>query len=48
MSDKATQYRNERNRAKLRADGGFLSLLVWAAVAATGSGILLSILMSIK
>lgn len=41
-------YRRERNRAKLRADGGWPSLIIWAAVAATGSGILFAILGSIK
>lgn len=45
MSD---DYNRERNRAKLRADGSFGSLLIWAAIAATGSGILFAILGSIK
>lgn len=48
MSD----YQRERNRAKLRADGGHTSLLIWAAIgtlAASGIGAALwSVLMSIK
>lgn len=41
-------YRRERRRAELRADGGVKSLIIWAAVAATGSGLLFLVLSSIK
>lgn len=44
MSD----YKSERNRAKLRADGSWQSLIIWGAIGLMGSGILFSILGSIK
>ena len=52
MSAKVQQYRNERNRAKLRADGSWQSLVIWGAVGLMTlggvGGALYSILMSIK
>ena len=49
MSDEQRQdYQRERQRAQLRADGSWPSLLLWGAVGLLGSGLLYSILMSVK
>ncbi len=45
MSD---DYRRERNRAKLRADGGFPSLIICLVIAASGSGVLYAVWMFVN